>query len=450
MPQREPGQVTTQRCGLRTQLGGTERAQVEVDQVQPAGARGEHVARSPLGLREDGAGEPAGRPRPYVARSARGCGPQVSHAGGPSSPSQREPAGQQVRLGGKHDIHRLQDAGEPAGRTQELHRRVAGVEAALQQHELGAGRPPGTLLVTEHPQRLGTAGRGRRGVTGGGRGQGGGEQQLPPAGRGPVKPDTAPDRLVGHPQRVPVQLGGEQHPHPGDVQVRLEDLELVDHPLCVVEEGKGGRQVAAGEGGGGAVVARRGVLEPLTRSYEQLLAAGVVRIGARNGPEGEVRHRSVVERPRLPHQVAGPGQQVDRPLRRAEHLAVAGEHPQGVGLADLDAPRRRADRPVGGLLDLGQSRARSPRHHQRDAVGRPDVRAALEVTGAARAAEGGPELHQRLVDVAEVPQHDARRLVCDGGDAGGNALGEERAGGGERLVRPRERERQQVVQILGR
>jgi hypothetical protein len=158
----------------------------------------------------------------------------------------------------------------------------------------------------------------------------------------------------------------------------------------------------------------------------------------------------VVEGPRLPHQVTAAGQQVDRPLRRAEHLAVAGQHPQGVGPADLDAARRRADRPVGGLLDLCQSGARSPGHHQRDAVGRPDVRGALDVTGAAGATESGPELHQRLVDVAEVPQHDAHRLVGDGGDPGRRAHGEERAGGHERLVRSREGERQQVVQILGR
>jgi hypothetical protein len=40
--------------------------------------------------------------------------------------------------------------------------------------------------------------------------------------------------------------------------------------------------------------------------------------------------------------------------------------------------------------------------------------------------------------------------VGDGGDPGGRAVGEERAGDRERLVRSREGERQQVVQILGR
>ena len=73
--------------------------------------------------------------------------------------------------------------------------------------------------------------------------------------------------------------------------------------------------------------------------------------------------------------------------------------------------------------------------------------AALRVAGPAGAPDGGPELLERLVDVAEVAQHDARRLVGDGGDLGSDAVGEQGAGGGERLVRPGQGEGQQSVQV---
>ena len=208
---------------------------------------------------------------------------------GPAATGQRQPPAQQPGLGDDRGVHRLEGLGEPGGRTQQGGRGVAGVEAALQQHQLGAGRPPGALLPTEHPQRLGTAGHRRGRVTGGRRRQRGGEQQLGTAGRRPVLPDAARDRLVGHPQGVAVQLGREQHLHPGHVELRLEHVELVDHLLRVVEQGEGGRQVAAGERGRAAVVERGGVLEPLTRPRRTAPRSG--RSPRRPGPRHRARGR---------------------------------------------------------------------------------------------------------------------------------------------------------------
>ena len=95
----------------------------------------------------------------------------------------------------------------------------------------------------------------------------------------------------------------------------------------------------------------------------------------------------------------------------------------------------------------GQPGAGSSGHHQRHAVRRTDVGGALRVAGAAGTADRGPELLERLVDVAEVAQHDARGLVGDGGDLGAGTVGEESASGRERLVRTGEGEGQQPVQV---
>ena len=247
-----------------------------------------------------------------------------------------------------------------------------------------------------------------------------------------------------------MQLRGEQHLHPGHVQLRLEDVELVDHLLGVVEEGEGGRQVTAGERGGAAVVERRGVLEALAGPGEQLLGAGVVLVGARDGAEREVGLGAVAERPSLPDQVVGAAEQVDGPLRRPEHVGVAAQQPQRVGQPDLDATGRRTDGAVGGLLDLGQPPGRVPGHHQRHAVRRADVGLVLRVSGAVGAPDRGPELLERLVDVAEVAQHDARGLVGDRGDVGSDPVGEQDAGRRQRLVRTRQGEGQQTRPHPGR
>ena len=97
-----------------------------------------------------------------------------------------------------------------------------------------------------------------------------------------------------------MQLCGEQHLHPGHVQLRLEDVELVDHLLRVVQQGEGGRKVTAGERGRAAVVERGGVLEALAGLREQLLGPGVVLVGPGHGAEREVGLRAVAERPRPP------------------------------------------------------------------------------------------------------------------------------------------------------
>ena len=82
-----------------------------------------------------------------------------------------------------------------------------------------------------------------------------------------------------------MQFRGEQHLHPGHVQVGLEDIELVHHLLGVVEEGEGRRQVTPGERNGGAVVEDGGVLQALATGGEQLLATGVVLVGPGHGTE---------------------------------------------------------------------------------------------------------------------------------------------------------------------
>ncbi len=441
--EREASQAVTPGRGLGSQLGGAQRAEVDVDQVEPAGAGVQHVCGPPFGVGEDGAGQPRRRPGPDTARTARRGRPQMSYAGRPPAAGQREPAAQQVGLGDPRGVEGLEGRREARGRTQQAGGGVAGIEPALQQDELGPGRPPGTPLATERVEGLGAAGRGGRRVTGGGRRQGRGEQELAASGRRPVQPDAAFDRLVGHPEGVVVQLGREQDPHAGHVDVRLEDLELVDHLLGIVQQAERGRQVATGEGHGGPVVQRGGVLEALAARGEQLLAPGEVLVGPSHRPQSQVRRRPVAVRPRFPDRVTGAAEQVDRPLGGPEHLGVAAQQPQGVVQADLDAARRRPVGSRGCSLDLAQA-ARMPGHHEGDAVRRADVGATLRVAGPASAPEGGPELLERLVDVAEVAQHDARRLVGDRSGLRSDAVGQQGACSGERLVGLREGEGQQT------
>ena len=142
-------------------------------------------------------------------------------------------------------------------------------------------------------------------------------------------------------------------------------------------------------------------------------------------------------------------QQLDGSLRRPEHVAVPTQQPHRVRQADLDAAGRGARGRLGRPRDLAHPSRRVPGHHEGHTVRRPDVRGALQVSGAAGAADRLPELHECLVDVAEVAQHDAGGLVGDGGDFGVCSVGQEGPGSGEGLVRTRERESQQPVGIRG-
>ncbi len=152
----------------------------------------------------------------------------------------------------------------------------------------------------------------------------------------------------------------------------------------------------------------------------------------------------------LPDEITGAAELVDGSLRGPEHVGVAADQPQGMGQTDLDPPGRHPDGAVGGLLDLRQSCAGASGQHERHAVRRTDVGAALDVARPACAADGRAELLQRLVDVAEVAQHDAGGLVGDGGDVEVGAIGDEVPSGRERLVRPGQGESQQALQVRGR
>ena len=447
--QREAGQVVAPRGGLGAQLGGAERAEMDVDQVEPARAGREHVAGAAFHVGQDRTSHPPGRSGADVARTSSGGGPQVIDGGRPAAAGQRQSPAQQPGLGDDRGVHVLEGLGETGGRTEQGGRGVAGVEAALQQHQLGVGREPRTLLATEHAQRLGAAGHRRGRVTGGRRRQGRGEQQLGTAGRRTVLPDAALDSLVSDPQRVAIQLSREQHLHPRHVDLRLEDAELVDHVLSVVEQGEGSRQVTTSERSLAAVLQCGGVLEPLTRRREQLLGPRVVVVGPVHGTEGEVGLRAVAEGASLPDEIAGAAQLVDGSLRRPEHVGVAADQPQGMGQPDLDAPGRHADGAVGGLLDLRQTRAWASGEHEGHAVRRTDVGGALDVARLACATDGRAELDQRLVDVAEVAQHDAGGLVGDGRDLRVGAACDQVSGSGERLVRSGQGEGQQALQVRG-
>ncbi len=196
-----------------------------------------------------------------------------------------------------------------------------------------------------------------------------------------------------------------------------------------------------------AVLERGGVLEPLTRRGEQLLGAGVVLVGPVHGAEREVGLRAVAEGAPLPDEITGAAELVDGSLRGPEHVGVAADQPQGMRQTDLDPPGRHPDRAVGGPLDLRQASAWTSGQHEGHAVRRSDVGAALDVPRPACAADGRAELVQRLVDVAEVAQHDARGLVGDGGDLEVGAAGDETPGSRERLVRPGQGEGQQALQV---
>ena len=443
----EAGELVPLRGGLRPQLGGAQGAEVDIDQVQAAGAGGEHVSRAPFDVGQDRAGQPPRRPGAYVAWSARGGGPQVQDARRPGGRgpgrADRTAAGPRARCvastASRAPASRVAARSRPADVSPVSNRLPSSTSSARAAHQARCWRRNirrasalRDTAVARSPEADAASAAANSSSA---------RRAADPCSRMLRATASSATRRASR-----CSSRGEQDLHAGHVQLRLEDVELVDHLLGVVEEGEGGGQVAAGERGGAAVVQRRGVLEALAGPGEQLLGPGVVLVGAGDRAQREVGLRAVAERPPLPDQVVGGAEQVDGPLRRPEHVGVPAQQPQRMRQPDLDATRCRADGPVGRLLDLGQTPWVSGQH-QRHAVRRTHVGLPLRVAGTAGAPDRGPELRERLVDVPEVAQHDGRGLVGDRGDVGPHPVGEQAAGRRQRLVRTGQGEGQQPVHV---
>ena len=90
VPQHNARQFRALGGGQRAQLGGSERLQMQVEQVQAAAARGQHSPPAPLRLAPGRLGQPAGTAGAQLATVPGGrCGPQVP---GRPPPADREPA----------------------------------------------------------------------------------------------------------------------------------------------------------------------------------------------------------------------------------------------------------------------------------------------------------------------------------------------------------------------
>ena len=123
VPQGHVRQLRAVGRGQRAQLGGAEGLQVQVEQGQPAVARGQHAPPALFGLAPGGLGQPADAAGAQLAPvpGVRG-GPQVAGGLVPAPGRQGDPAGEQVRIDGPPD--------RPSSSSRAVTRRAAGSKAS--------------------------------------------------------------------------------------------------------------------------------------------------------------------------------------------------------------------------------------------------------------------------------------------------------------------------------
>jgi hypothetical protein len=182
----------------------------------------------------------------------------------------------------------------------------------------------------------------------------------------------------------------------------------------------------------------------------QCLDPGVVSVGPLDIAHGEVYRCSVVQRTRLPDQVACVGQQAHGGLGVPQRLGVAAEDQEGADPADQDPARE--DSATAALHQGVQDRQATPGlpgQHQRHAEAGRDIGFPVPVSGLAREPARGLELLDRLTDIAEVPEDHADRLVRDRRLQRRRVPGQHVTGGGKRLRWPRQCQGQQLVWFPG-
>lgn len=249
MPQAEIGQLGAVGGGVRTQLRGAEHAPVLVDDVQasPAGVHETAPVADRLGTQRLGTpGDRPGQRRPVPA-SGRGGGQVLVRHRGPAQ-GQGDSADGQLRqwLMGRREMG--QRPGAAPGVPEQGGGRRTSLHAGAHLDQLGLRSPPAPTLPVEEPTRLGGPVQGRRGLAGGERGRGRGEQQLGPLGRPAMDPVQLLDRGVGLLHGVRGQSRRGERGAPVDAQVGLGGAEPLESLRRLVEAAQRVRQVAEPEG----------------------------------------------------------------------------------------------------------------------------------------------------------------------------------------------------------
>ena len=311
---------------------------MQVEQGQAAVARGQHAPPVPLGLAPARPGQPADAADARLAPVPGGRrGLQMACRLVASAPGQRDPASEQVRVNGPRRVELVQPRGHPSSRPQQ-HRRAVLTrrEPAEQQGQFGAGRPPRALLAAEQPEGFGAVILREAEITGRGGGDGGGVQQFGAPGRRAMVLLDPGHRGIDLAQGISGQAGREQHCALVDEQVGHEDVEPIQQGLGIIEVGEGGGEVASDVCGQSALQAGERVICSLAAFEPQCLDLGVVAVGLFDIAHGEVHRCPVVQRTRLPDQVAGAGQQAHCGPGVLQCLGVAAEDKKGGDPADQD------------------------------------------------------------------------------------------------------------------
>ena len=322
--------------------------------------------------------------------------------------------------------------------------RRTSLHAGAHLDQLGLRSPPAPTLPVEEPTRLGGPVQGRRGLAGGERGRGRGEQQLGPLGRPAMDPVQLLDRGIGLLHGVGGQSRRGERGAPVDAQVGFGGAEPLESLRRLIEAAERVRQVAEPEGDQTAVHGDFHGLQFLAVLGEQLLGAPEVGGGTPRRTRREVADRPFLQRPGFPELVIGRSHGHDRGVQVLERLVVPPEDQQG-GAAPEHHPGVQMP---GGLLHRrieGVTAGHAPPGEDESDPERAEhVRLALVRAGAPGQLAGDPQLDQGRVDVPVLPQHGADGLPRDRGGQGAGIAREHPAGPLQGLVGAGQRQRKKV------
>jgi hypothetical protein len=192
------GELGAVRGAVCPQLGGTERALVLTERVEPVGARGEGgpAVAARVGLQRPGEPGHAAGQRRLAAACPRGP-VEVLVCFGRAPPAERDAAGQQLRPHGVGAPGRLEARGDPPGVPEQGGRPLSGRVTGLGEDQVRACLPDSPALCLEQPARLM---RPLSRVVQVARGQGGGggsEEQIRPLVRDPCVRRYPAQRGIG-------------------------------------------------------------------------------------------------------------------------------------------------------------------------------------------------------------------------------------------------------------
>ena len=156
-----------------------------------------------------------------------------------------------------------------------------------------------------------------------------------------------------------------------------------------------------------------------------------------------------MQRARFPDQVASAGQQADGGLDVVQSLGVAAEDIEGTDPPDQDPAGQDAVTPLQQGIQNRQATPGLTGQHQRHTQARRDIGLPVQVPGAAGEPARRLELSDGLIDIAEVLEDHASRLMRDRGLSCRRMPGEHLAGSDEGFRWPRQGEGEQLVRLPG-